>query len=90
IIEGQFGSYPNFSFSVDRSELAAFVADLKQVHDQAGYMDFVRRYGVRRSSPNFWQTIDQIQAAMDRQDAIQTGLLDINRYKDPKDGDSVE
>ncbi|MEM9108225.1 MAG: fatty acid cis/trans isomerase, partial [Pseudomonadota bacterium] len=90
IIEGQFGSYPNFYFSVDRSELSAFVADLKQVHDQAGYMDFVRRYGVRRSSPLFWQTIDQVQAAMDRQDAIQTGLLDINRYKDPKDGDSVE
>lgn len=90
IVEGLFASYPNFHFLVDRPELGSFVADLKQVTDQAGYMEFVGRYGIRRSSPHFWQTVDRVQAALDAQDAIQAGLLDINRYKDPKENDRIE
>lgn len=89
IVPGQFASYPNFHFRVGENDLPAFVDQLRKIDDQAGYMRFVGQYGVRRSSPDFWASVDIVQAAMNSQDALQAGLLDLNRYKDPKTSDAV-
>ncbi|MTI44457.1 peptidylprolyl isomerase [Roseibium hamelinense] len=83
IVPGQFGSYPNFFFTVSSERLADFVAALKTIKNQDQYLEFVARYGVRRSSPAFWETADIVQTALHRQSARQSGLLDLNRYKDP-------
>ncbi|MCP4317440.1 MAG: peptidylprolyl isomerase [Hyphomicrobiales bacterium] len=90
IVAGQFVSYPNFYFRVDASDLPAFIADLQGVSDQTRYMAFVKTYGVRRGSPDFWPSVDAVQAEIHSQDALQAGLLDLNRYKDPKSADKVE
>ncbi|MDA4847933.1 fatty acid cis/trans isomerase [Hoeflea poritis] len=89
IVPGQFASYPNFHFRVGEDTLPAFVAELQTVTSQAGYMRLVEKYGVRRSSPGFWTSVDRVQAAMNAQNALQAGLLDLNRYKDPRSGDPV-
>lgn len=90
IIAGQFASYPNFAFRVTQAGLPEFVAALRSIESQADYMAFVETYGVRRGSPDFWSSVDAFQWAMRMQDALQAGLLDINRYKDPKADDAIE
>jgi len=39
------------------------------------------RWGVRRSSPRFWPTLDWLQDRLDEQDRREAGLLDWNRYE---------
>ena len=90
IIEGQLASYPNFYFRVDETRLPDFVAALAGIENQADYMQFVQTYGVRRGSSDFWPSVDAVQGALESQSALQAGLLDINRYKDPKSDDPVE
>ncbi|WP_206057200.1 fatty acid cis/trans isomerase [Nitratireductor sp. XY-223] len=90
IVPGQFASYPNFYFRITETELPAFLADLVSVADQDGYMRFVGQYGVRRASPGFWASVDRVQAAMNSENPLQAGLLDLNRYKDPRSDDRIE
>ncbi len=83
LIEGPFGSYPNFFVTVDEAGLPDFISDLQGVTDRAGWLDFVAAYGVRRSSPEFWQTADFFQDVVARNPPKSNGLLDLNRYRDP-------
>jgi hypothetical protein len=39
------------------------------------------RWGVRRTSPRFWATIDQIQAEVAVTNETEASLFDLNRYK---------
>lgn len=84
ILHGQIGSYPNFFFVVDHKMLRKFVNDLKAIRDNDDWLAFVAAYGVRRSSPIFWETADFFQDAMIRQHPLEAGLLDLNRYVDPQ------
>ncbi|HPE31216.1 MAG TPA: fatty acid cis/trans isomerase [Parvularculaceae bacterium] len=84
ILRGQIGSYPNFFFVVDEQMLPRFVNDLSAIHDDGGWLAFVAAYGVRRSSSTFWETADFFQDQMIRQHPLEAGLLDLNRYVDPK------
>ncbi|MTH99880.1 peptidylprolyl isomerase [Roseibium sp. RKSG952] len=83
IVPGQFGSYPNFYFKVAEDRLDAFVQSLAKVANKEDYLDFIKTYGVRRADSDFWATTDTVQAALNTQNALQAGLLDLNRYKDP-------
>ncbi|MES0809457.1 fatty acid cis/trans isomerase [Roseibium sp. SCPC15] len=90
IVPGQFGSYPNFVFKVDSQDLPAFVQALSEMGSQDAYVDVVDRFGIRRTHPDFWSTYDLVQAHMNAQSAVQAGLLDLNRYVDPKPSDPIE
>ncbi len=84
IVRGQIGSYPNFFFVVDDKMLRRFVNDLSAIRDDDDWLAFIAAYGVRRSSPAFWETADFFQDEMIRQHPLEAGLLDLNRYVDPK------
>nr|WP_276562500.1 fatty acid cis/trans isomerase [Hoeflea prorocentri] len=90
IVPGQFASYPNLFFRVSRQSLSDFVNELTSVRSQEDFMSVVASYGVRRSSELFWQTYDAVQASNDTQDPLQSGLLDLNRYQDPKSDDTPQ
>ncbi|MHA7774056.1 fatty acid cis/trans isomerase [Roseibium sp. M-1] len=90
VVRGQFSSYPNFIFRVKETDLDAFVEAVRGIKTQDGYVDFVARFGVRRTDQDFWSLFDRIQASLDAQDALQAGLLDLNRYRDPKPLDPIE
>jgi fatty acid cis/trans isomerase CTI len=83
VIEGQLGSYPNFFFVVEEGALNSFVSDLTAVRTDNEWLSFVEKFGVRRSSPLFWETADFFQNAAARQHSREGGLLDLNRYVDP-------
>ncbi|WP_424830515.1 fatty acid cis/trans isomerase [Ruegeria sp.] len=84
IFPGLFASYPNFIFKVQQDQLNSFVDALKLIRTQSDWMSFVADYGVRRTSPDFWSDSDRIHALFTQQDPVQAGILDLNRYNDPK------
>lgn len=87
ILPGLFASYPNFFFKVPQDQLGAFTDAMKTVRSQNDWLEFVAAYGLRRTSPDFWTTSDRVNAMFLAQDPIQAGILDLNRYKDPKTGE---
>ena len=87
VVPGQFASYPNLFFRVSGQALPAFVSELTSIRTQQDYMSLIGRFGVRRSSARFWQTYDAVQASMAARNPLQSGLLDLNRYQDPKSDD---
>lgn len=88
ILPGVIGSYTNFYFRLRQDEVASFANDLKSVRSQVEWVDFAASYGLRRTSPDFWKTSDQVMAMFLTSNPVQAGVLDLNRYKDPRsDGD---
>jgi hypothetical protein len=90
IVPGLFSSYPNFFFRLAEADLGRFVETVRGIRNQDDYIEFVARYGVRRTDEDFWSVFDRVQAGLNQQDAIQAGILDLNRYRDPKPLDPIE
>jgi hypothetical protein len=80
VVRGHFGAYPNFFFEVRASDLGAFVDELAAMRAEADLTALVDRYGIRRTSPRFWQTADWLNADFARSDPVQAGIYDLNRY----------
>ncbi|WP_170476054.1 fatty acid cis/trans isomerase [Ruegeria arenilitoris] len=87
VIPGLFASYPNFFFNVRQEKLGDFIKETKAVQSQDEWMELVAEYGVRRTSPDFWETSDFLNTFFLDQSPIEAGILDLNRYKDPKKED---
>jgi len=90
VVPGQFSSYPNFIFKVRSEDVGAFVDAVRSIRSQQDYLKVVETFGMRRTDPAFWASYDTIQAALNAQDAIEAGLLDLNCYRDPKPLDPIE
>jgi fatty acid cis/trans isomerase CTI len=90
IVEGQFSSYPNFVFRVVAKDVDDFVETILKIENQDDYVDALARYGIRRTHPEFWVVIDQLQSRLYAQSALEAGVLDLNRYADPKPNDPIE
>ena len=90
VVPGQFSSYPNFMFKVSHVQLPTFVETVRAIRSQDDYLKLVERFGIRRTDPAFWIEFDRIQAALRDQDELQAGLLDLNRYRDPKPLDPID
>ena len=80
VARGISGSYPNFMFEIEPAEAEAFVDALIALRSNTDVERIATQYGVRRTSPDFWTTIDEIQAAYRAQDPDQAALLDLDRY----------
>ena len=83
IMKGPIGSYPNLFLVADEADLARFERFLKAVETKEEWLSFIDAYGVRRSSPLFWETADFFQDTAIGQHPREGGLLDLNRYVDP-------
>ena len=76
------GSYPNFFFRVKLSEVGDFARQCAAIRTEDDYEAFVERYGVRRTSPLFWQTADWFHDQSAREKPVRSGLFDLSRYRD--------
>jgi hypothetical protein len=81
VMRGIIGSYPNFFFHVTATQIDSFVDDLTSVHDRGDYEQIVANYGIRRTNSGFWQAADRFQEDYLRQEPIESGILDLNRYR---------
>lgn len=74
-------SYPNFLFSLREGEVNAFVAALQQARSAADFERIVRRWGVRRTHPQFWALFHDLSEHIRETDPVEAGVLDMNRYQ---------
>lgn len=81
-LEGFHGSYPNYFMDVTQDELPDFF-DLLANIGSLGNEEATRRfntYGVNRASEDFWQQYDWFQERFNKDEPVQSGLFDLNRY----------
>jgi hypothetical protein len=81
IVRGYLGSYPNLLFEVGVDDIDSFTQALTSVADAAGFEKLVDHWGIRRTSPRFWNTVDWIHQDARRRNPTEAGLFDFGRYK---------
>jgi len=77
---GLLGSYPNFFFVAQLSEIDAFGAALRAVESRGDLLEVVEHYGVRRTHPLIWEHFGWFVDYMRRKQPVEAGIYDLNRY----------
>ncbi len=81
VVPGLVGSYIYAYLIVDQAQLENFVAQLTAIQSEQDYGALMDRYGIRRTSPLFWQHFDQLQRAVQASAPIEAGIYDLNRLE---------
>ncbi|AGF77529.1 Fatty acid cis/trans isomerase (CTI) [Desulfocapsa sulfexigens DSM 10523] len=79
---GFYGSYPNYFIDIQQDDLPDFfdlLANLSKLSEEEASMRF-RKYGINRANTNFWEHYDWFQERFNREQPVQSGLFDLNRY----------
>ncbi len=80
VIPGFLGSYPNFFFEVDKAQLPEFITAIKQARSDKEREAFYKKFGIRRTNPKIWQSVDWFNAQHKKYRGVRAGLFDLNRY----------
>jgi hypothetical protein len=81
VLNGFATAYPNAFYRVERNNLPAFIDQVRHLSSEQEYGEFVKRFGIRRTSAQFWALSDDINADYARTMPIEAGLLDYNRLE---------
>jgi hypothetical protein len=81
VARGYLGSYPNLVFEVSVDDVDSFTQTLTSVGNAADLEKIVDRWGIRRTSPRFWDTVDWIHRDSQTRNPTEAGLFDFGRYK---------
>jgi len=81
IVRGVAGSYPNFMFRAKSEQSEAFTEELLASRTATEFDMLVEKWSIRRTHPEFWQILHGVTEYLERTAPIQSGILDINRYK---------
>ena len=81
IVPGVLGSYPNAFFRIEERNINAFANDVVALKSEDDYAKLLNRYGVRRTSPTFWQHSDDLHRDFQASDPLDFGILDYNRVE---------
>lgn len=81
VVRGFIGDYPNALFRVERARLPEFVAGIRDLTGERDYRNLVERFGVSRTSPDFWRYSDHLQRVFQAIAPVQAGLFDYNRLE---------
>lgn len=81
VYPGIIGSYPNFFFTVEMERLDEFVEAIRQAQSGPELENLYAQFGVRRTNPEIWQTLDWFNAQQALYKGVESGLLDMSRYE---------
>ncbi|MFN8849499.1 MAG: fatty acid cis/trans isomerase [Inhella sp.] len=81
VAAGFVGAYPNAIWRVGPSQLPDLVKLVRQLGSEADYRALVDRFGVRRTSHDFWSTSDALMRAYQGWAPAEAGLLDWSRLE---------
>jgi len=81
VVPGFLGAYPNALFIVNELDLNRFAKKISKLRSEGDYRKLIDEFGVRRTSPMFWQQSDTIHAAYELENPIEYGLFDYNRLE---------
>ncbi len=79
-LPGNISSYPNYFLDVPGDEVPDLFDLLENFDGSPLYIAKLRKYGVDRGDPFFWETYDWFQQAFDASEPVTAGLYDLNRY----------
>lgn len=79
-IKGFIGSYPNVFLEVEQKDLNDFFTLIKDYKNTQSDIDKILKYTINRANPNFWQSYDWFNNEFKKQDPLNYGLFDLNRY----------
>jgi len=80
IVKGHLGSYPNAFCRVAIDDVDNFTSEFTKIKDQLSYYNFARKYGVRRTIPDFWLESDWHNRRYSKEKPVESGLFDLYRY----------
>ena len=80
VLKGFIGSYPNAFVIVKQNELGDFFNLLKNYEDSEIDNKKLLKFVVNRANPNFWEISDWFDNEFKKQDPLEYGLFDLNRY----------
>ncbi len=75
------GSYPDFFYVVELDDVEHFVEAYNAIENRDEYEGFVARYGLRRTSEDFWAQADWFNQQYAREEPVLSGIYDLNRYQ---------
>ena len=81
VVPGFLGTYPNVFLTVNEPDLEQFVGQLSTMRNEDDYTSLLDSYGVRRTSPKFWQQSDAFHAAYQQSAPVEYGLFDFSRLE---------
>lgn len=79
-LKGFVGSYPNIFVNVKQNDLSDFFNILQNYKVTPEDDKKILKYAVNRANPKFWEVFDWFNNEFKRQDPLNYGLLDLNRY----------
>lgn len=81
VVAGFLGAYPNAFLVVNEASIDRFVDVFTTMQSEGDYARMLDDYGVRRTSPNFWQQSDAFHAAFKIAAPVEYGLFDYHRLE---------
>ena len=81
LVPGIIGAYPNAFYRVSPAQLPAMAEAIRSLKSEADYAAFSERYAVRRTNPEFWSVSDGLVDRYRRDQPLQAGILDLNRFE---------
>jgi hypothetical protein len=81
VIPGAATSYPNRYFVVQWDEVPQFLKAAQNLRNVSDAAAFVKRWGIRRDNPSFWKYHEWFNARHIRDNPVDNGILDLNRYE---------
>ena len=81
LVRGVLGSYPEAYLSLTENEIPNLVKTLQNLNTEEDYIALLDKFAVRRSSPKFWSFSDRVHRWYQKDQPIEFGLLDYNRFE---------
>jgi hypothetical protein len=81
LVPGVIGAYPNAFLRVSPAQLPAMAEAIRNLKSETDYAAFAERFAVRRTNPGFWAVSDALVERYRRDQPLQAGVLDLNRYE---------
>ncbi len=79
---GFHGSYPNYFINIQQDDLPDFfdlLTNLSKLSEEEASKRF-GKYGINRANKDFWEHYDWFQERFNKDQPVQSGLFDLNRY----------
>jgi hypothetical protein len=81
VVPGVIGGYPNAFYRASLADLPELARTMGRLGSESDYAAFAQRWAVRRTNPGFWAFSDSILTRYAREQSLEAGILDYNRFE---------
>lgn len=81
LVPGIVGSYPSVLFRVNEFRLPQFIKAMTEIESEEDYARLLDQFAIRRTDKNFWHHSDELHYWFEKNQPLQSGLLDYNRLE---------